>query len=792
MFFLLGAILFSSGVLFAGILPSLPSMWWCLTTVPLIVISPFNALARILLFGLFGFFWGVFSGYQMLDNQLRESDEGVLFTISGWVEGLPQTNDKSVRFWLVTDKWFTAQGDLITKTMPKKIQLNYYFSASKPSLPIKPNDHLKVRVKLKASRGMVNFSGFDYQVWLMRKGIGATGSVVEVVEHSQIGVNSLQSMIDLWRWNLKDNILNASVIHEGVLTALLIGENDYISADDWLLMQRTGTSHLIAVSGLHVGFLALVGFAIGSVMGRMLQAFSPISIRVRVGGAIKVAAFTSIVFAGIYSALAGFNIPTLRTFVMICLFNAAIILSRKTSITNILASALVCTLLIDPLAGYDIGFWLSFGAVGLLIAYFGGRRQITGSPTLTDRFLKQLSYFIQSQWLMTFGLLIPLILFLSSVSLVSPLANLIAIPLVTFAIVPLVLMSAFVSYFSKSMSTMLVQLADFLTDVLVEILTQLIFYTSDFATPVISITPVVLMLIGVAVMLQLVPREFGLLPLAILSWIVVFTLYLIGGKKEPSWEVVFFDVGQGTSVLVRDESYTLIYDLGPKYSDKFVASTGILLPYLHRRGITKVDDLVVSHWDQDHAGGYQEFLSRINVSRVSIGEPSRNGDFADNAVSCHHHQPWQTTNASFQFLSSVESFQGGANNRSCVLLITIGNRQILLMGDLEERGEWALLRTSLLPKDVDVLLAGHHGSRTSSNPSFVKYLNPKHVIYTAGYKNAYGHPHPVVQKRFADVGTKPFSTGLDGAIRLTGNVDGSLNLETARRTHRRYWYPAKL
>lgn len=788
MAFLLRILSFSGGVLLVGLMPVLPSFWWLLVIIPLAVLLYIYRFFQFIFFVFLGLCWGVFSGYQMMNNQLQQEDEGNIFTVAGWIEGLPQVNERGTRFWLVVDEWKTESGHLLSKPMPVKIQLNYYSSTSQQRPEFKPNDRLLLNVKLKASRGMVNFVGFDYQAWLMRKGIGATGSIIELQAHSADQFHSLQAGIDLWRWHLKEWILSSGAKQAGVLTALLIGENDYISPNDWLLMQRTGTSHLVAVSGLHVGFLALVGFFVGGVLGRLIQAVAPIRWRTFMSGSLKSAALFSLIFAAIYSALAGFNIPTLRTFIMIALFNLTIIFSLKVRLTYIYGAALVCTLIIDPLAGYDIGFWLSFGAVGLLILYFSGRRLPFSDFNSLRWLLRQLIQFLQSQWLMMFGLFIPLVIILSSISLISPLANFVAIPLITFLVVPLLLLGALLSYVHLGASYFLIKKADYLTDLFVVGLEALLNLTDDFATPVMSMTPSLLAFLAIVVFVQLLPRALGLMPLALIGWASVGIVYMAGEKKSGAIELLVFDVGQGTAVVIRDNDHTLVYDVGAKFSEKLNAATGIVLPYLQANGLTRIDHLIISHWDQDHAGGFSEFIPRMKVGEILVGEPSREQHPHTEFSNCHTYAPWQYGNIQFEFLVTEESLKGSANNRSCVLLVKTPHHRFLLPGDLEAKGEWALLRTQLLPQNLDVLLAGHHGSRSSSNPSFVKYLSPRYVVYSAGYKNAYRHPNHQVVERFEAVKSLPFNTASDGAIRFTEMPNGELIVEKAREQKRRYWF----
>lgn len=812
MIYLSWLFLFSLGVLLVGVFPFLPSILWFLCAIPLSLIIYKNIYGQYFLALLCGVFWGVWSGYGMLKHQLPETFVGKPLQLEGRIEGIPFHGEDKIRFVLAVDTWQNIPLHDINN-LPKKIQLSWYQPEIRVAEKIIPNNQFRVTVKLKRPRSMVNFSGMDYHAWLLRNNIGAVGSVIALEEITNSRWGSIQSHVDSWRWHLQQWITSSEGIENtGVLTALLIGENDFISQDQWRLMQRTGISHLIAISGLHIGFLAIVGYIFGGFLGRLVQLVGAVIHRkILILPAPKLACFFSILFSGFYSALAGFNIPTLRTFIMIVLFNLAFIIGRRISITFIYATALTITLLIDPLAGYDMGFWLSYGAVGLLLIYFSGRYSFVSTASSAKGKYSYYQHiflgFIKSQWLMLIGLFLPLVLLINTTPLLSPLTNLIAIPLITFCVVPLLLIGAVINFISIPVSEKFLSLADFLLIYLVKYLSLLLSWCNDWATPVISFHWSLGLLVAIISAGLLLPSALGFFRLSAVGFFALMAIMYSEKKSPPLLQLTALDVGQGTAIVIKTANQTLVYDVGPAYSDKFDAATGILMPYLHSQGISSIDKLIISHWDSDHAGGLRNLLPLLSVDTVLNGEPARKADAktsgnywasrygvnlsgidTDGFLNCHEYPSWRDGDIKFSFLTWNKPIGSSANNQSCVLRIHYQSINILLMGDIEKEGEYILMRGNQLPQNVSVLVAGHHGSRSSSTPSFAQYVKPKYVVYSAGYKNAYNHPHPSVVDQFDTLKSEQLNTAERGAIEFIWQSADQMQVREARTSHRKYWF----
>lgn len=791
-------LLFSIGVIAVSFFAELPPLFFLLILAPIFAVTyryrqflPFTTLVL-------GLGWGIYSGHDITNSQLREELVGDDLKIIGVVTDLPEQTDARVRFNFSVRNVRTLDGEsLALPEFPSKVQLSWYPAYSKanniaiPSLRV--GELWQLHVRLKRPRGFANPAGFDYQAWLLRQGVGATGYVLNnsenIIQQQVSTTHGWRDWIDRQRQLLQQWILEKNYSTErGILIALLIGDSAYVEKSQWSRMQQTGTSHLIAISGLHVGFLALFGFYLGLAIGKCIQIFW------RACPALVMGWLTAIVCASFYSALAGFNIPTVRTLIMLGLFYLACLLQRSIRIGDIFCCALAMVLVIDPLAAYDMGFWLSFGAVALLLFYFSGRRVYKPVADDWQRFpvSNMLVSFVRSQWVMFIGLLIPLAVLVHSVSLVAPVANAIAIPLITFFVVPLLLISAALQNLIPVASNYLLDAAANGLECLKIILEKTLLFVGDYASPIVSVTPGLTLVIGTGCLILLMPR--GLVPKA-LGWCGVFIgavfAYVVPAPNVPPLKLTVLDVGQGTAAVVQVNNKTLVYDTGPKFTASFDAGGAILAPYLFSQGITQIDTLVVSHNDSDHAGGLTGFMEKINTQKLLLGDEATPVDATQRiqTENCHQQTPWTWGDVSFEFLPLSVSRYTSDNNKSCVLLIRYGDQTILLPGDIETRAENQLLGNNKIPRNLDVLIAAHHGSRTSSSVRFVNITKPGIVIYSAGYRSQHGHPHPRVRERFQRVGSREFTTAESGALSLEWYSSNSAPVvHESRKLQRRYWF----
>lgn len=766
----------ASGILMVGFLPVLPPLQGLLLLIPIAFLSLRLPRLKVLAAVCLGIVWGVFYGHSIKNNMLPEDLVGRDVLVSGRVVDLPVSDERRQRVILdVESVRLPDESGAPVTAFPKRIQISWY---AKTPVLIRSGERWQWQVRLKRPRGLVNPGGFDYQVWLMRRGIGGVGYVRESplnrhLESPRIGD------IGAYRQHLRDWLLDSSDSPQrAVLLALLIGDRSMMNAEQWRRMQLTGVNHLVAISGLHVGFLAVAGFMFGSLVGRginlcwhRIPALLPGYI-----GAIG--------FALVYSALAGFTLPTQRAVIMILVVQLACLLRRSYRVSHVFSLALLGVVLSDPLAAYDMGFWLSFGAVAVLLFCFAGRF----GPS-SARLRTWLEGHVRSQWTVFIGLFLPLGVLLNSVSLLAPVANLVAIPLVTTAVVPTLLLAAVIQEGIPPVSQLLLRIADYGLRGLDHWLQWLLEIAGTRFNPVISLPGWALVIAIIAVGLLLLPRGIGG---RWLGYPALFVVLVLPGKPAPPLGITVLDVGQGLAVVVETPKHRLIYDAGPAYSDKFEAGGAIVAPFLRQRGVSQVDKLVISHHDRDHSGGMEGVIKNLTVDEIIAGEPTKAAALVGAPVQdCHTYDAWQWDQVHFRFLPTAEALRhssGSTNNRSCVLMIEYAGHRILLPGDIEGRVEKQLIRTGHLPESLTLVVAAHHGSRSSSVSEFVRHVRPELVVYSAGYRSQHGHPHRDVMDRYSAQGSQAFNTATGGALSFFWH-DGVLQPVRQERFYRpRYWF----
>lgn len=712
---------------------------------------------------------GALHGHWRLASIIPSYAEQQDVALSGFVTGLPQCRTQRGQPQCQFDVDVIAAQLSDGRPLPlQRVQIVHYGIDA-----VEPGACVAMTARLKRPHGLFNPGSIDFETAKLRRGIDATGYVRAVRrlgrdERCAAGVATARvwpsRRIAIARNAIRDLIIARFDASAGLVLALVLGDYSLVDRDQWALFDATGTQHLVTVSGLHIGIAAMLGYWFGDLL--MLP--------LRCGGLRRqrFAAGTSFLVALLYALLAGASTPTLRSLLMLSLFLLVRLLRRESSIAATLWAAFATMVIVDPLAATSVGFWLSFGAVAVLVLGLQWRRR-------RYRFISNL---LLPQWVVFVGLAPLLLACFSQLPLVSMLANLVAVPLSTLVLMPVLLLGILCGFAFAPLNTLIATTLDYLCHWLLwcsELPLDAVTLPSTDVVTIVAIT--------LAAGFCLLPRGLWLRPLSLLLGIAVAT----GDRTpEPALTMEVFDVGQGLAVLVAVGDRHLLFDTGAGWGDDFDVAQITLLPYLRSRGIDALDVLIVSHADMDHAGGVRSVLGSIRTDSVFSGEPV---PAAPTAQRCTAGQHWQWGDARLTMLLPGHFREG--NNASCVLLIEFRGRRLLLTGDIEAPAEKSLLADAtagaLLEGGVDVLVAPHHGSRSSSIPAFVARLQPAHVVFTVGYRNRYGHPHPTVIARYQRVGSVIHRSDRDGLIRFHIDADGTLATVRWRERWQRYWFGSR-
>lgn len=698
---------------------------------------------------LFGVIWAIVFAHIHLAQQLPENKESIDLQVAGYIDSLPIYKARSTRFDFILDP--------PQKNFPTKLRLNWYTS----NQVLKAGQYWHFTVKLKRPHGFLNPFGFDYERFLFTQRIGATGYVRKPTPVLIFEKNKKYSL-SIGRWRIADKLEKLLSVNDnlGLIKALSIGEQSQVKDEQWKLLRKTGTTHLLAISGLHIGLVAGCVFF----FTRRLWAWTNI-LRY---SAQTFAAYSSLLAATCYAALANFSIPTQRALMMLVVAMLLIVYQRHLQPLKILALVLFSVLLLDPLAVLSSSFWLSFSAVFILIYCYNKR---LGKITWFAKFFK-------IHLILALGLSPLLLLFFQQVSIISPFANFIAIPWISFIIVPLILLAVALMFIVPWLATQLLILADTNLNFLFEYLQRL----SDlpFATihhPQPSLEVVLLAII--AILLLLAPKG---IPARSLALILLLPLLFVKQNRleQGEFKLILLDVGQGLAVVIQTAQHLLVFDTGAKYSKSFDMGKMVLLPYLQGIGASKIDRLIISHGDNDHIGGMLSLIESIAIGDIysSIDQP--------NVHACIAGQQWQWEGVTFKLLSPRQQHFRSKNNNSCVLKIESIYGSALLTGDIEAQAEQSLVQYASNDLKSDLLIAPHHGSKTSSTQAFLAQVKPKWIFIPAGYKNRYHFPHAKVLQRYQQQESRWFSNANSGALQVSMTKDGQ-RLMIYRDELGKYW-----
>ncbi|MBB4819492.1 DNA internalization-related competence protein ComEC/Rec2 [Pseudomonas solani] len=720
-------------------MPGLPTGGWLLAAA---VLGGVLLFTRLRLPGLFllGGAWACFFAQQALDDRLAMALDGETRWLQGQVVGLPQRGGGVVRFELE---------DAIAPglRLPQRMRLSWYGGPE-----VRGGERWRLAVTLKRPRGLVNPHAFDYEAWLLARHTGATGSV-KAGEPLQRGSGPAA-----WRDHLRQGIESVPAHgRNGGIAALVLGDGSGVDSADWQLLQNTGTVHLMVISGQHVALLAAVLYGAVALLARL-------GIWPRRLPWLPCACALAFVGSLGYGLLAGFDVPVQRS----CLMTAIALLwrlrFRHLGVLRPLLVAFCVVLAADPLASLQAGFWLSFGAVALLVLIFAGR---LGVPPWWRSWWR-------AQW--TMGLaLSPLLLAMAlPISLSGPLANLVAVPWVSLVSVPLSLLGTALQGVPGVGAGLL-----WLAGGSLELLFRLLGWIAEWIPAwQATVVPVWAWLLGIlGCLLLIVPAG---MPVRALGLALLLPT-LFPPVERPAWgraDIWLLDVGQGLSVLVRTREHALLYDAGARRGD-FDMGERVVLPSLLGLGVRRLDQMLLSHADNDHAGGAGAVMRGMPVARVVSGEPERL-PASLGAEACRD-QAWEWDGVRLRTWRWEVARTG--NDRSCVLSVEARGERIHLTGDIGAQAEaaWIASGESL---HADWLLAPHHGSASSSSAALIGAVAPRGALITRGSHNAFGHPHPTVIARYRAAGAVIHDTAESGALLIRlGEGDEVRGL----RTQARFW-----
>lgn len=652
-------------------------------------------------------------------------------------------------------------GDLSCPPYLGKLRLNYYGKQA-----LNRGDTLDAVVRLKRPKGYLSKGAFDYGRWLFVSGYSASGYIRQIHQPTKSsGISALS-----WRESEINRLKSRLGDYQNgdVMLALTFGDRSRMSSERWQQLSATGTSHLLAISGMHIGLVAFWGYLLG-------RLFAGIAINSAV--AIRLPTVTAMSSALIYGAMAGFALPTQRALMMLAVICLAQLSLKKMTPWYGFTLALLAVSIFDPLAAHKPGFYLSFAAVFFLFWRFQGFYSNQRDNALTRFF----SGLFHAQWLLGLGLLPLLLAWQFPVAPLSMPANVIAIPLVALLVLPLLLLSYALSLFQFSAADMGWQLADAIL--------QGLFLCLDLLQA--AMTPITIATSWLAVLAALIGAVIFLrrgLPGKCLALVLISALFLRPVNAPPADHYVLrvLDVGQGLAVLVSTSNHHLLFDVGPDFDGGFNTADAVVIPALRQLGVTKIDALVISHNDRDHAGAVKALLSRITVNKVYSGEAtetalsSRVGD----SSSCHRQQSWQWDGVDFRFLSLPASTLKTGNGASCVLSVGQDDGRSLIPGDISSLEESLLRQKWQQQLQSAVIVAPHHGSKTSSSQAFIATVSPSLVVYSSGYKHAYGHPAAAVMTRYRRAGVAScWHTGSQGSIAVELAPQGIVDLQSWRRAN---------
>lgn len=723
----------------------------CIASAPLRSRWPWRLAAT----AVFGFAIAAAHAAHAFDLRLPPSLERRDVRVRGHVVDLPDRDARRMHFLLRVDDDVSQ-----ARALRGRLLRIAWYDGGKPAKPVTAGSRREFDARLRAARGLRNPGWFDAERHALANRLTATGYVRNAASAREIAA---PSGLHAWRASMADRIdaaIQAPVSR--FIRALALGDTRGLDDADWATLRATGLTHLIAISGFHVGLVAGFFALTVSLAWRVVPALAH-----RIPRPIAMA-IAAVAGAVLYTAVAGFALPTVRTTLMIAVVAAVRCGRRALSSFDALSLAVIAMVLVDPLSLLGAGFWLSVGGVAWLLWCL---------PNGEGGVLRS---FAAAQAVATVGLLPLTVALFGQASIAGPFANLIAIPWWSLVVVPLALLGTGLEAMHAGLGTLAWRAAAFAFDATWPAFEAL--GESPFAFAWLPEARwFALPMAAFAAFWCLLPRGVPGKPLALLLWLPL----LWPSRALPAhgaFRIDVLDVGQGLSAVVRTKTHTLLFDMGPASHDGYDAGERAVVPALRALGVRALDVAIVSHADSDHAGGWQAVRRALPIhdSHAPEGSPT------PVASRCIAGRTWQRDGVAFRYLHPTQHFPYLGNDAGCVLRIDGTHGSALITGDIGEVVERTLARRDPAQLRADVVLVPHHGSEGSSDPAFIRATGARVALVASGANNRFGHPRAEVVERWCRAGARVLDTAAGGALRVDVGAEG-VKTAARRETHARLW-----
>ena len=740
-----------------------------LVIVNLSFVSKQLAAVRYVNFFLAGLIWASFNIVFWVNHTSQLIQKPLKANVEGYICSIPEQKATRLQFDFCLEK---VNEVAVERLVNNTLRFTWGQFIPAPEVPLRAGQYWRFYTKLKPPHGRYNPHGFDYQKWMLAQGYAGTG---QIIKPELIVSSSFQSQYHQIRQFIYDKLTTLLLKnkHQGMLIALAMGERSRIEQEQWQVLQQSGTSHLLAISGLHVGVAAIWCYWLTLFLWKRSETLCLIF------PAQKVAQIFSILGALSILLLSGLGLPAQRAFIMILIFVVSRWSGRHYSLLSVLGITMIVILLWHPFAVLSASFWLSFSAV-LIIALCLIRQSNASNANLKKKLLNWLNI----NFVLYVAMLPITIIFFDMFSIVSIFANLVLIPIASFLLIP-------VLYFAMLMMLINDQLAEWLFVFSSQIMEMMYWFQYQLAQINLSsldepIAKALVLLVSLFLCLLLLPKRIVskviYLPIFVLSLLIVRNAENKNRFDNEQLRLIVFDIGQGLSIYIETAYGNILYDTGWG-NNEYNLFESTVVPYLNSQAIKSIDKVIISHGDLDHSGGLTYVLENYHVEQLISGELLPGIETQD----CHEYRSWQWGAVTFRFLSHLESNRREGNNASCVLSIESSLQNVLLTGDIEKAAEEALIKNNIM--HYDVLVAPHHGSKTSSTHAFIDKVRPNEVIFSTGFNNQWQFPKQEIVKRYDAISSRVWITHELGAFEMILNINenkSSISSEKLNNPH--FWH----